>query len=106
MAPGIPLVAAMTNAIAAVDIGVSGKTTAFHATTGCECTGRKGGTAESKLDRKNNVPRQHELSIHHKRLSSAARAIGSAPKEHKANRPNVRSAGQTMVRSGPARRNC
>ena len=62
MAPGIPLVAAMTNAIAAVGIGVGGNMTAFQAAAGCDCIGREGGTAESNRDRKNNnAPAQQEL---------------------------------------------
>ena len=86
MAPRIPLVAAVINAVAAVSIGLGGNMTAFQAATG-ECVGREGGTAESKRDRKNNnAPTQHELGIHRKLLSSAARATVVHPKAQ-GNRP-------------------
>ena len=95
MAPGIPLVAAMTNVIVAVGIGVGGNMTAFQAATGCECVGREGGTAESKRDRKNNnAPTQHELGVHISSFVGGPRHRG-APEEHKANRPIARTAGET-----------
>jgi hypothetical protein len=69
----------MTNAIAAVGIGAGGNLTALQAATGCECVGREGKTAERKRDRKNNnAPTQHELGIHHKLPSSAARATDTS----------------------------
>jgi hypothetical protein len=103
MAPGIRLVPALTNAIATVAIGAGGNMTAFQAGPGRECVGREGGTAESKRDRKNDYgPTQHELGIHHKLLSSAARATVV----------HQRAQGQTVAtfarleKRGPVRRNC
>jgi hypothetical protein len=77
--------------------------TAFQAATGREWVGREGGATESKPDRKNdNGPTQHELSIHHKLLSSAARATVV----------HQRAQGETVAtfarleKRGPVRRNC
>jgi hypothetical protein len=95
MAPGIPLVSALPNVIAAMRIGMDGNTAAFQGSAGCECVGGECGATEGKRDRNNNdASTQHEPGIHHKFLFVSRPTPQWLTQTHQANHPMVCTAGE------------